>query len=417
VATSQHRRRTAGGSYSISYDGRRDTSQLRSVPEARLQSILKVDGTPYNRLYQGDNARILKSLAQDSSVAGKVKLVYIDPPFATQARFESDYREFAYDDGLAGSEYLEFLRQRLVLISDLMASDASIYLHLDARMVFPAKVVMDEIFGETSFRSMISRVKCNPKNYTSRQYGDVLDYILFYASKKGATWNQPFVAWTEEAAQKEYAHVEEHSGRRYKKVPCYAPGRRNGATGGRWKGQLPPEGKHWVFSPSKLDELDRRGQIVWSSTGNPRRKIYLDESPGIRMSNLWTNLRDTQNQSSGFTGYPTEKNIDLLRTIVLASSNPGDLVLDAFSGSGTTLVAADEFERRWIGIDSSHSAMRTTIRRLALGTPRMGSHVERKSQSWRSAQSGSRSGLEVLVDRSIRDGRVKAAEARSWMKP
>src|SRR5437763_14599679 len=105
---------------------------------------------------------------------------------------------------------------------------------------------------------------------------------------------------------------------------------------------LPPPGKHWQFTPEKLEEMDRRGKIYWSPNGNPRRKIFLDESKGIPVQDLWLNYRDAHNQNIKITGYPTEKNPDILRRIIEASSDPGDLVLDCFAGSGTTLSVASE---------------------------------------------------------------------------
>jgi adenine-specific DNA-methyltransferase len=242
-------------------------------------------------------------------------------------------------------------------------------------MIFQAKLLMDEIFGEKRFINLVTRVKCNPKNQVRRGYGDICDYLLFYSKGRDYLWNQPTIPWDEAAGAKEYNCIEVSTGRRYKKVPCHLPGIRNGETGLPWRGKLPPPGKHWVHSPAKLDEMDARGEIYWSPSGNPRRKLYLDQSAGKRQSNLWTEFRDTQNQNAEVTGYPTEKNLEMLRLIVKASSNSGDLVLDAYAGSGTTLAAAAENDRSWIGIDESPAAINTAIERLVLGTPMMGTHA------------------------------------------
>ena len=109
---------------------------------------------------------------------------------------------------------------------------------------------------------------------------------------------------------------------------------------------MPPPGKHWQYPPAKLDELDARGEIYWSPTGNPRRKVYLDKSDGVPLQDIWLDVRDAHNQNSHITGYPTEKPAELLRRIVQSSSNPGDLVLDCFAGSGTTLAVASELGRQ-----------------------------------------------------------------------
>lgn len=121
--------------------------------------------------------------------------------------------------------------------------------------------------------------------------------------------------------------------------------------------------------------MDARGEIYWSPNGNPRRKIYLDESSGIPVQDIWLEFRDAHNQNIEITGYPTEKNPALLARIIEASTNPGDLVLDCFAGSGTTLAVASQLNRRWIGIDNSVEAISTTLRRFAKGLAPMGDFV------------------------------------------
>lgn len=333
-----------------------------------------------NRLYHDDNLAVLAALAQDESVAGKVKLVYIDPPFATAAAFESRKQKHAYDDHLVGPAFIEALRERLILIHRLLADDGSLYLHLDERMTFHMRVILDEIFGEKNFRNCITRKKCNPKNYTRKTYGNVADYILFYSKTDTYVWNRPVEPWDDTRALKEYQCVDEQ-GRRYKKVPVHAPGVRNGETGKPWRGKMPPPGKHWQYPPTTLDEMDARGEIYWSSTGNPRRKIYLEKSAGVPLQDIWMDMRDAHNQNIHITGYPTEKNPALLARIIEASSNHGDLVMDCYAGSGTTLAVASSLGRRWIGVDRSDEAIKTTLHRFELGTERMGDFVSAKKQS------------------------------------
>lgn len=360
----------------LHYSGRAQRSEIFAGDVAHLQQIGTFGQLSHNnRLIAGDNGRALRSLWHDAAVKGKVKLIYIDPPFATGFLFASTTVGSAYDDDVTGAVYLENLRQRLLMLYDLLADDGSFYIHLDANAVFHAKLLLDEIFGPDRFRNMITRVKCNPKNQVRRQYGDVCDYLLFYTKSDEYVWNDPLVLWEAAAGEKEYGCVEASTGRRFKKVPCHLPGVRNGATGQPWRGKLPPAGKHWVHAPEDLDELDRQGRIYWSANGNPRRKIYLDEVQGKRRQNLWMDFRDTQNQNARVTGYPTEKNMDMVRMIIEASSNPDDLVLDAYCGSGTTLAAAGMLGRAWIGIDSSEVAIETAATRLVRGTPRMGSYA------------------------------------------
>ena len=162
------------------------------------------------------------------------------------------------------------------------------------------------------------------------------------------------------------------------KVPLHAPGVRNGETGKPWRDMMPPPGKHWQYPPSKLDKMDARGEIYWSPNGNPRRKVYLDQSAGVGVQNVWLDFRDAHNQNVRITGYPTEKNPDLLRRIIEGSSKPGDIILDCFCGSGTTLAVAHELGRCWIGVDNSVEAIQTTLERFLKGTERMGDFVNGK---------------------------------------
>lgn len=229
------------------------------------------------------------------------------------------------------------------------------------------------------FRNWITRKKCNPKNYTKKVYGNISDFILFYTKSDRYIWNRPFEKWTEEKAKKEYPYIEEKTGRRYKRVPLHAPGVRHGKTGKPWMGISPPPGKHWQFTPQKLDEMNARGEIYWSKNGNPRRKVYLEESQGIPVQDIWLDYRDAHNQNIKITGYPTEKNPELLARIIQTSSNHDDLVIDCFSASGTTLAVASELGRKWIGIDRSYEAIATTLRRFAKGCEPMGDFVTQKN--------------------------------------
>jgi adenine-specific DNA-methyltransferase len=245
-------------------------------------------------------------------------------------------------------------------------------------MAFHIKIILDEIFGRKNFRNFITRRKCNPKNYTRKVYGNISDYIFFYTKSDEYIWNRPFAAWTPQHADREYTYTEAETGRRFKKVPIHAPGVRNGETGKAWRDMNPPPGKHWQFPPSVLEEMDARGEIFWSSNGNPRRKIYLDNSQGVPVQDIWWDMRDAHNQNIKVTGYPTEKNDALIARIINASSNPGDLILDSFAGSGTTLAVASRLNRTWVGIDNSPEAIAAILKRFAKGVEPMGDFVNKR---------------------------------------
>ncbi|MBA3848378.1 MAG: restriction endonuclease subunit M [Opitutus sp.] len=360
----------------LAYEGKKTEQEIMRTPPARCDVWWPKAGSAHarSRLYWGENLAVLSALRHDSSVRGQVRLIYIDPPYATKSVFQSRNQTNAYTDLLEGAHYLEFLRERLVLLRELLAEDGSIYVHLDDKMAFLAKAIMDEVFGASNFRNWITRKKCNPKNYTRHSYGNVADYLLFYTKSDDYVWHRPVEAWTEERA-KEYQYVEPETGRKFMKVPVHAPGVRHGETGQLWRGRPPPPGKHWQYPPRVLDEMDARGEIYWSPNGNPRRKIYLDQSAGVPVQDLWLDFRDAHNQNIKITGYPTEKNPDLLARIIKASSDEGDLVMDCFAGSGTTLEAASRLKRRWIGIDSSGEAIRATLSRFGRGLEAMGDFV------------------------------------------
>ncbi|MBF0344146.1 MAG: site-specific DNA-methyltransferase [Nitrospirae bacterium] len=323
-----------------------------------------------SKLIYGENLAALKTLLADYGLRGKVALVYIDPPFATNGEFKiskdrantvsmSNSGDIAYSDTLVGCGFLEFLRVRLILLRELMSEKSSIYLHIDNKIGHYVKIIMDEIFGRNNFRNDITRVKCNPKNFDRRAYGNIKDMILFYSKSQDPVWNNQEVPFSEDGVQRLFKKID-NNGRRYTTVPLHAPGETvNGKTGQEWRGMKPPKGRHWRCSPEVLDALDKDGLVEWSTNGVPRKKIFADERKGKKMQDIW-DFKDPQ-----YPSYPTEKNLDMLKFIIQTSSNEGDLVLDCFCGSGTTLLAAEELSRRWIGIDSSEHAIRVVRKRLA----------------------------------------------------
>lgn len=310
-------------------------------------------------LVHGDNVAALNLLKEFPKISGKVRLVYIDPPFSTGQKFiVSDNRfstisrprngKLAYQDCFTIDEYLNFLRIRLILMRDLMAHDGSIYVHIDYKVGHYVKCLMDTIFGREHFISDITRIKCNPKNFSRAGYGNIKDMVLFYSKSSRYVWND--LRQCINLSNDTRFRSVDSSGRRYATTPLHAPGETaNGNTGKSWRGMSPPPGRHWRCSPNVLDALDKKGLIEWSSTGNPRKKLYADEveKAGTKIQDVWT-FKDPQHPQ-----YPTEKNLEMLKMVVANSSKLGDIVLDAFCGSGATLVAAEELGRKWIGIDSS----------------------------------------------------------------
>lgn len=322
-----------------------------------------------NLIIKGDNIKGLEYLLNERGLKGRIDLVYIDPPFATNSHFTiTDERasaisssrkgDVAYSDRLTGKPFIEFLRDRLLLLKELLSDEGSIYLHIDYKVGHYVKVMMDEVFGMNNFRNDITRIKCNPKNFQRTGYGNIKDLILFYSKSSKPIWNEPKEPYTPEDLVRLFPKVKK--GRRYTTVPIHAPGEtENGESNKAFKGLSPPKGRHWRTDVQTLEKWDEAGLIEWSSRGNPRKIIFADEQIGKRVQDIWE-YKDPQSPT-----YPTEKNPNLLDRIIKTSSNPESMVLDCFCGSGTTLKSAHLLNRRWIGIDQSEQAIKATIAKLS----------------------------------------------------
>lgn len=296
--------------YELVYAGKeREEDILADTMAVPLQPI-KTFGTNgngwTNKLIFGDNLQVMKSLLDDPEVKGQVKLIYIDPPFATKQEFKGSQDQKAYQDKIYGSQFLEFLRKRLLLLKELLSDDGSIYIHLDWKKVHYVKVLADEIFGEENFqREVIWRIgwvsgyKSVAKNWIRNH-----ETLLFYSKN-----NDNFIF------NKENAYVP------------YPPGYER--WGGRKKGKGYAMEDMWgVFEKEGVTSL----QVVSFSGEN--------------------------------TDYPTQKPEGVLKRIIDVCTNENDLVLDAFAGSGTTLAVAEKLGRRWIGIDCGKLAIYTMQKRL-----------------------------------------------------
>src|SRR5947209_4481766 len=359
---------------------------LTQTKPAKIGAIETPFTNTQNMLIQGDNLQVMQSLLQERNLQGKINLVYIDPPFATNTVFRggeqrtahvsrSNNDEIAYSDTKVGAEYLEYMRERLIFLRELMADTASIYVHIDYKIGHYLKIIMDEVFGIENFRNDITRIKCNPKNFQRKAYGNIKDLILFYTKTERYTWNEATIAKSDADMKRLFKKVDKN-GLPYTTTPLHAPGETtNGNTGKMWRGMLPPTGRHWRYDPKVLDELDAAGLIEWSKTGNPRKIVYAQDLPHKKLQDIWE-FKDAQRPI-----YPTEKNLELLKLIIQTSSNPGDLVLDCFSGSGTTLIAAEALKRHWIAIDSSNIAIKTILKRLKHQPPTLFSEPQSFSYS------------------------------------
>ena len=340
---------------------------------------------PENRIVIDDNLSVMRSMEPNS-----VDLIYLDPPFNSGRDFKgSDGAEFtdkwkdrvvvdsivaAANGGLghvflgslllhgkAMRNYLVYMTVRLLEMKRLLRDTGSIYLHCDPTASHYLKLVMDGVFGAGNFRNEITWKRHSASNNAKRKFGNITDTILYYAFS-GSVWNRIHVPRKEKELS---AYRKDRSGRSYKlndlTVPVGAESRKF-----EWRGAKPKGRRGWAHSKEELENLLDEGRIELGADCKAKllgRVSYLDEIPLPSPQNLWDDISPLSN-SSERTGYPTQKPLALLERIIKASSNEGDIVLDPFCGSGTTLVAADKLNRKWIGIDISRKAGEIIDQRL-----------------------------------------------------
>lgn len=309
-------------------------------------------GADANMLIHGENLSALKALLEmkrkgllkSADNTTGVRLVYIDPPFSTNLSFKSKKDLRAYDDKIVGAGFIEFLRERLVVLRELLSKDGSIFVHLDWKKAHYIKIIMDEVFGEENFlNDIVWSYGGRGAKAKASQFSRNHDIILWYG-RKGRVFNQQFTQ---------------------KRVRKGEAGFRQDSTG-RWF-KTSPRGD---YTDASISALRKDGRIYETRNGNIRIKYFLKEDgdwliEDKLVGDVWDDVPDAMHLSiDEKTGYPTQKPEALLARIIRAASNEGDLVLDCFAGAGTTLAVAEKLGRRWIGVDSGELSMRTVEERL-----------------------------------------------------
>jgi len=345
-----------------------------AVPLQRVRTFGRNGNGWHNMLIFGDNLQVMKTL-REMKIRGELKnadgtpgvrLIYIDPPFATMQDFSGSQEQKAYQDKVAGAEFLEFLRKRLIFLRELLAQDGAIYVHLDNRRAHYVKIIMDEVFGEHNYRNAIVWKRSDAHSDVAQgatHLGRVYDTLFYYVRSDQAKLNPIYTPLPQSTIDKWYRHVEEGTNRRYNMGDASGPG---GAKKGNpyfeWKGKL----RYWRFSKERMEELEREGKLAYSSSGIAYIKRYLDESKGVPLQDWWDDIAMLRgiHQHGESTSYPTQKPEQLLERVILSSSNEGDLILDAFAGSGTTCTVAERLRRRWIAIDCGKLAIYTFQKRM-----------------------------------------------------
>ena len=343
-------------------------------------------------VWVGDNLHVMRGINSEC-----VDLIYLDPPFnsnqdyaapigsiAAGAAFKdtwtlsdidvhehgelADRNPAAYSvieaarnaSGKSMMSYLIMMAVRLIEMERILKPTGSIYLHCDDTAAHYLKLLMDSVFGVGNLRAQIVWRRYGSHN-DSKKFGRVYDVILFYAKDGKGKWNTEYVPLDPEYVRKTY-RKEDNRGR-FRTAPLHT----GGLTGGGYTYDFKGFVREWRYSEERMYELEADGRIhrARDGAGIPERKVYLHESKGVPASNLWTDIKALTGNNKERTGYPTQKPIALLRRIIEASSNEGDIVFDPFCGCATTLVAADRLERQWAGIDLSPLAVKLVNERIS----------------------------------------------------
>ncbi|MBI5763763.1 MAG: restriction endonuclease [Planctomycetes bacterium] len=316
-------------------------------------------------IYCGDNLEQLAGLPDSC-----IDLVYIDPPFNSNRNYEVFWGETkekrAFEDRHASTQaYIDYMRPRCQQLARVLKPTGSFYYHCDWHASHYVKVMLDQIFGENHFSSEIVWKRTTTKSdyrQGATNWPRIHDSIFVYQpDPRSAVFNQPFRAYTQEYVDSKY-RAQDEDGRRYMLDNLTAPG---GGTRGHPTYELMGVTRAWRYNKEKMLGLVKEGRIVQPSPGAvPRYKRYLDEVQGIAIGTFWDDVLPLNSQANEALGYPTQKPLELLDRIINASSNPNDIILDAFCGCGTALVAAQNLGRQWIGIDISPTACRVMAKRL-----------------------------------------------------
>jgi DNA modification methylase len=323
-------------------------------------------------VYCGDNLEQLQKLPEHC-----VDLIYIDPPFNSNRNYEVFWGETketrAFQDRHESTKaYIDYMGPRCVELARVLKPTGSFYYHCDWHASHYVKVMLDHIFGENNFQNEIVWRRTTAHADT-HGFGHVHDILFRYSNGEKPTFNVELKSYSEEYIDKYFIYEDEFLETRGKhwRADITGAGLRSGETGKPWRGFDPGRvgsGRHWMRPPTELDQLFADGRIYLPPGGGfPKLKRYVNELKGVPVDSIWDDIPSLGGLSKNAKeslGYPTQKPIGLLERVINASSNENDVVLDAFCGCGTALVAAQKLKRQWIGIDISPTACRVMAKRL-----------------------------------------------------
>lgn len=323
-----------------------------------------------NKLIYGDNLLALKALEQE--YAGKVNCVFIDPPYNTGSAFEH------YDDGVEHSLWLSLVRERLVIIRRLLTEDGSLWITIDDNESHYLKVLCDEIFGRSSFVANCVWQKRYARD-SNAAIGSAHDHILVYATSPDAFRKMRNKVDLDEKARAPYKNPNDDPRGPWQSISFTGAGLRPNQQyqieGPDGTMHDPPEGRHWATLETEYKRLKAEGRFWFGKDGKgvPRQIRYLSEMDGLVASTWWSHAEvghndEAKKETHKLFGkkdvFDTPKPERLLQRIIHIATNPGDLVLDSFLGSGTTAAVAHKMGRRWIGIELGEHCHTHCIPRL-----------------------------------------------------
>ncbi len=247
----------------------------------------------------------------------------------------------------------------------MLKPTGSLYLHCDPSASHYLKILLDSIFSATNFKNEIVWKRSAPKGHAYSRFPTTHDVILSYDKGDFSTWNAKHTEYDEKYVRTHYSNVEPETGRRYQLDNTLNPNPNRPNLTYEWNGHT----RVWRWTKEKMKQMHEAGRLVYTNSGMPRYKRYLDEMPGSAVTDFWEDIPPINSQADERLGYQTQKPLALLERIISASSNEDDLVLDPFCGCGTTVHAAQKLKRQWIGIDVTHLAIALIERRLKEAFP------------------------------------------------
>ena len=365
----------------------RDNDQVvervqRGMPLYEMELKEQIGQNPNNLVIRGE---CLSACAYLRDKGIFVDLIYVDPPFASGADYAKKvyirrnpkvaqlmaqieknldideiraFEEKMYGDIWDKERYLNWMYENLMAMKSVMSEEASIYVHLDYHIGHYVKILMDEIFGEDNFRNEIIWKRATAHS-DAEFYGNNFDCIFFYTkSQSGYTFNPMFTEYDESYAAR--FKRTDPDGRRWDDRDLTAKGLQGGGYTYEYKGVT----SLWRCPIETMERLDKEGRLYFTSKGGIRRKLYMDELPGMPTQSIWADIFPVNSQAEERVDYATQKPEALLERIIKASSNEGMLVADFFGGSGVTAAVANKLGRRFIHCDIGINSIQTARDRL-----------------------------------------------------